>query len=138
MRRLFVDSVYWIALLYRRDRWHMRAVSLAQQLQGIPLVTTQEVLAEVLTYFAGHGQAMRHRAVQAVRRAMADANLQVLPQTAASFAAGLGLYEARPDKEYSLIDCISMAAMRSESLTEVLTHDHHFEQEGFVVLLRQP
>jgi hypothetical protein len=29
-----------------------------------------------------------------------------------------------------------MAAMRAEGLTEVLTHDHHFVQEGFVALMR--
>jgi predicted nucleic acid-binding protein len=38
---------------------------------------------------------------------------------------------------YSLTDCISMNAMRAEALTEVLTNDHHFEQEGFTVLMRK-
>jgi predicted nucleic acid-binding protein len=38
---------------------------------------------------------------------------------------------ARPDKGYSLTDCISMQTMRKEGLTEVLTKDRHFEQEGF-------
>ena len=32
----------------------------------------------------------------------------------------------RDKKEYSLIDCISMNAMRTESLVEALTNDHHF------------
>jgi predicted nucleic acid-binding protein len=44
------------------------------------------------------------------------------------------LYEQRPDKAYSLTDCISMQVMRREGLTEVLTNDHHFIQEGFRVL----
>lgn len=50
--------------------------------------------------------------------------------------AGLDLYGARPDKGYSLTDCISMQTMRDRGIVEVLTHDHHFEQEGFVLLLR--
>ena len=45
------------------------------------------------------------------------------------------LYQARPDKQYSLTDCISMQAMRTEGLTEILTHDGHFTQEGFTILL---
>jgi len=47
---------------------------------------------------------------------------------------GLTLYEARPDKVYSLTDCISMQVMRREGLTDVLTNDHHFTQEGFHIL----
>jgi len=58
----------------------------------------------------------------------------VIPQTHAGFLDALALYKARPDKGYSLTDCISMQAMRREGLTEVLTNDHHFTQEGFHIL----
>jgi predicted nucleic acid-binding protein len=54
----------------------------------------------------------------------------------ASFQAGFDLYAARPDKGYSLTDCVSMNTMRREGLTEVLTNDRHFEQEGFKALFR--
>jgi predicted nucleic acid-binding protein len=57
------------------------------------------------------------------------------PTTGQSFLSGLALYEARPDKEYSLTDCISMNAMRAAGITEVLTDDDHFTQEGFTKLL---
>ena len=50
--------------------------------------------------------------------------------------AGLELYRARPDKHYSLTDCISMQTMRKEGITEALTNDPHFEQEGFLALFR--
>ncbi len=52
-----------------------------------------------------------------------------------TFLSGLALEQARPDKEYSLTDCISLDAMRQEGITEILTHDNHFAQEGFAVLL---
>ena len=58
----------------------------------------------------------------------------MIHQTRELFLKGLTLYEARPDKEYSLTDCISMQTMRREGLTEVLTNDHHFTQEGFHIL----
>jgi len=44
--------------------------------------------------------------------------------------------ESRPDKEYSLTDCLSMLTMRREGMTEVLTNDHHFTQEGFQILFQ--
>jgi predicted nucleic acid-binding protein len=59
-----------------------------------------------------------------------------IPQSREGFLEGLALYEARPDKAYSLADCISMQTMRREGLTEVLTNDRHFEQEGFRALFR--
>lgn len=58
----------------------------------------------------------------------------VIPQTRMGFLDALALYEARPDKDYSLTDCISMQVMRREGLTDVLTNDHHFTQEGFHIV----
>ena len=60
----------------------------------------------------------------------------VIAQSRESFHSGLELYRARPDKGYSLTDCISMRTMRREGITEVLTNDRHFEQEGLRALLR--
>ena len=48
----------------------------------------------------------------------------------------LQLYAQRLDKKWSLTDCISFAVMQRNSLTEALTGDHHFEQAGFVALLK--
>ena len=61
--------------------------------------------------------------------------MRVLPQTRRSFLSGLELYESRGDKGYSLTDCISMNACRTEGIAEVLTNDRHFGQEGFTALI---
>ncbi len=56
-----------------------------------------------------------------------------------TFLWELELYRARPDKSYSLTDCISMQTMRREGLTHVLTNERHFEQdEGFRAIFREP
>lgn len=67
---------------------------------------------------------------------MKDPNTQVVPIDQALFDAGLALYGARLDKDWSLTDCISFVVMQREGITEALTGDHHFEQTGFVALLK--
>jgi predicted nucleic acid-binding protein len=46
------------------------------------------------------------------------------------------LLEERPDKDYSLCDAVSFVLMRQYNLTDALTTDNHFEQEGFTRLLK--
>ena len=135
MRRLFADSMYWIAIANHKDQWHAKSVHVMQSLGQVTLVTTEEVLDEFLTYYSGHGHILRYNAAQTVEDALADPLVIVRPQTHQSFLDGFALYKARPDKEYSLTDCISMEAMRAEGITEILTHDGHFAQEGFTILL---
>ena len=50
--------------------------------------------------------------------------------------SGLELYESRLDKHYSLTDCSSMQMMRRLGLTDALTNDRHFTQEGFSILFQ--
>lgn len=49
--------------------------------------------------------------------------------------SAMQLLRARPDKNYSLCDAVSFLLMRQRGVTEALTTDRHFEQEGFVRLL---
>jgi predicted nucleic acid-binding protein len=46
------------------------------------------------------------------------------------------LYVNRPDKQWSLTDCISFVVMEREGIADALTGDKHFEQAGFNVLLK--
>jgi predicted nucleic acid-binding protein len=135
VKSVFADAVYWVALAHPKDQWHQRAVVVSQQLGSVQLVTTDEVLDEFLAFFSGFGDAARIQTVRTVRSLLADPMVRVIAQSRHSFLLGLDLYEARPDKGYSLTDCISMATMRQEGITDILTHDAHFSQEGFQILL---
>ena len=99
-------------------------------------MTTDEVLAEYLAFFAGARPSVRAKAGTNVADLIKNPAVLVVPQSRESFLAGLELYRARPDKGYSLTDCISMQTMRKEGITEALTNDRHFEQEGFRALFR--
>jgi predicted nucleic acid-binding protein len=100
------------------------------------IVTTEEVLTEFLTFFGGKGAFLRTKAVAVARLIFADESIRLLPQTHRTFRDGFDLFANRPDKGYSLTDCISMQTMHQEGITGVLTDDRHFEQEGFHALLR--
>src|SRR5262245_9394748 len=135
MRRIFADTLYWVAITSPKDQWHLAARTVSQSLSGCELVTTEEVLTEFLTAFSAAGRFIRQQAVDVVRDLYSDASVMICPQTSQSFQAGLALYANRPDKQYSQTDCISMETMRREGIMEILTHDNHFTQDGFTKLL---
>jgi uncharacterized protein len=135
MRLVFADAVYWVAITSPADQWHSRVVAAVRSLGRTTLVTTEEVLGEFLAHYSGGGPFLRDAAVQIVGKALANPLVVVQPQSHQTFLDGLALYKRRLDKGYSLTDCISMEAMRQRGITEILTHDAHFRQEGFTLLL---
>ena len=138
MRTIFADTSYWVALIDARDQWHEKSTALSKSIGDQSLVTTDEVLTEVLAFFSAYSPKTRQRVVRFVLDLMNNSTeVDVAAQSRASFLAGLALYEHRPDKAYSLVDCISMQLMKAEGLTDALTTDGHFAQEGFTNLLRE-
>jgi predicted nucleic acid-binding protein len=135
---VFADTFYWVAVLSPRDPFHAQVLSWGTSRGTTRLVTTDEVLTEVLNWFSGAGPYWRGKAATFAHDLRNDPDVDVLPQTRADFDAALALYEARPDKGYSLTDCRSMLALQALGLTEVLTNDHHFTQEGFTILFPTP
>src|SRR5262245_3686434 len=98
------------------------------------VVTTDEVLTEFLNALSGTGHAGRAYAAVTVLDLRTDPSIHVLPQTRADIDDALSLYQARLDKGYSLTDCRSMNAVRTLGISDVLTNDRHFTQEGFTIL----
>lgn len=62
--------------------------------------------------------------------------IYVLPPSEELCDAGVRFFVSRPDKTWSLTDCISFAVMRDRGMTQALSSDHHFEQAGFEILLK--
>jgi uncharacterized protein len=135
MRRVDADAVYWIALANPLDQWHHLAAQASRVLHGATIITSEEILTEFLAHFSGQGRTIREGAIRFAERVLSNPGIVVRSQTHKSFLDGFTLYNARPDKGYSLTDCISMATMRAEGISEILTHDNHFAQEGFAILL---
>lgn len=66
----------------------------------------------------------------------ADPNATIAPPSQTLFDQGLEFYADRPDKGWTLTDCISFVVMQQHGISQALTGDRHFEQAGFQALLR--
>jgi predicted nucleic acid-binding protein len=100
---------------------------------GDRLVTSEWVLMEFLN--ATSSVRRRRLAIGAVRRLMSSADVEVVEATHAGFESAVVFYEARPDKEWSLVDCASFVICQQRTIERVFTADQHFRQAGFEILL---
>ena len=138
MRLIFVDSAHYVAALSIDDDLHAHALAVAAELSGdasVQFITTDAVLVEVLAFYSRFGPQARGRTADMMSRVLEDPRVTVVPQTPALFDAGLDLYRRRPDKSYSMCDCMSMVVCAERGITDVLSADHDFEQEGLTLLL---
>ncbi len=135
MMATFVDTFFYLALILENDQYHARAVTASESRRG-RFVTTAWVLTEVADALCEPPQRRLFPELLALLRS--DPNTEIVPPDPDLFDRGLDLYARRPDKGWSLTDCISFVVMAERGLTEALTGDHHFEQAGFRALLRHP
>jgi len=137
MVEVFLDTSFAIAVTVSTDRYHETALRLARELRSSRaiLVTTHAILAEIGDSFSR--PPYRAAAIQLLRALQRDPGVLVLPIDSDLFSRGHQLFVDRPDKTWGLTDCISFAVMQQRDIRDALTADQHFEQAGFVALLRE-
>jgi uncharacterized protein len=132
----FADTVYWVALVVKQDQYHQRARAWTTRITG-RITTTASVLLETANALAR--PAWRASAVALIEHLRQRADVQIVPLEPALWERGWDLYRNRPDKAWSLTDCVSFQVMQEAGLTDALTADEHFRQAGFrAVLLDDP
>ncbi len=134
---VFLDTSFSIALSISKDQFHQRAVELTKQVNAAQsqIVTTQAVILEI-------GNALskvkyRQSAVGIIEFFKNDPNVTIVSLSDKLYDEGFELFSNRPDKEWSLVDCISFVVMRERNIEAALTADEHFIQAGFRALLRE-
>ncbi len=135
MKRVFADASYWIALLNKNDQYHSSAVALDSKLRGVEIVTSDMVLAEILNCFSGKGPFMRKLVAKYVSHLLHTGGYFIVEQSREQFVYGLGIYSRYADKDWGFVDCTSYRIMHDNNITDALTHDRHFRQMGFHMLL---
>jgi predicted nucleic acid-binding protein len=133
MKPVFADTSYYLALVNAKDPRHVFAVDLGESLLGRVFVT-EYVLVELGSALSRGSDRLVF--LELLQHLQSDGSATIIPAAQRLFRQGVTLFAGRPDKDWSLVDCISFVVMKQHRLTQALTTDHHFEQAGFEVLLK--
>lgn len=135
---LFADTSGWGHLLDATQPHHALASNLyrSTRQQGRRIVTTNYVLLELVSLLTSPLRIPRPTVIALIDGLKASPVVEVLHIDSATDADAWQLLRQRPDKDWSLVDCASFVVMRRRGILEALTTDHHFEQAGFVRLLK--
>jgi predicted nucleic acid-binding protein len=133
MKLVFADAFYFVARLNRRDQYHEKVIKFSRDFRA-RILTSDWVLMEVADALAESESRSRVRDfILHLRRAAA---CEIIPASRELLDHALDLYHQHADKDWTLTDCASFVIMHDRSVTDALTGDKHFEQAGFVALLK--
>lgn len=138
MNGIFVDTSGWANFFLRTEPFHQRSVDLLNEARKNrrPVVTTNYVITEVIALLTSPFRIARAEQIGILDALRAAAWIEVVYIDPERDQASVAFLKAHPDKTWSLVDCSSFVVMRERGLTSALTNDRHFEQAGFVRLLK--
>lgn len=125
--------VRFLCLIHKDEPEHSDAV---QAYANTTLLITHSYVLEEFVSLAHARKFPRDRSLQFSRQILSEQQIELLWVDKALHDSALRLLEHRMDKTYSLCDAVSFVIMRERGITDALTTDKHFEQEGFVRLLK--
>lgn len=131
----FCDTFALIAWVNVRDAAHPAVVDFFTRTQARYLLT-EWIVVKMLDALSR--PRFRQSASSLTMQLRRDPQFEIVSYAPQVFRAGFDLYLNRPDKDWSLTDCISFAVMTQPGLTDALTADIHFEQAGFRAVFRTP
>jgi predicted nucleic acid-binding protein len=137
MKPVFVDTAALIAIGNRRDTFHQRALIINNELRGSgrKYITTGAIFLEFGNAFSQ--TLLRPTAIQIMEAIRHSEKWQYIEIDEELIQKGFELYTRMHDKQWGLIDCTSMVVSKEHGITDIFTTDHHFEQAGFSILLRE-
>ena len=136
MKRVFVDSSGFFALLIEEDQFHQDALLLFQRANAERwrLVTTNVVVIETYALLLVRSHRGRHDALRFLDVIEKDA-YQVERIRKTDEVRAIALVRAHQDKTYSLCDSLSFIVMERLGLTEAIAFDRHFRSYGRFTIL---
>jgi predicted nucleic acid-binding protein len=130
---MFLDTSGLLALFYSKDPRHSQAEDLFQTAPALWI--HNYVLAEFIPLVSSR-RLSRRAASGFLRELLAEADLELVWVDRELHDAAMDLLDRRADKDYSLCDAVSFLIMQQHGVSQALTTDQHFEQEGFIRLLK--
>jgi len=131
---MLLDTSGLLCFLHKDESQHKRAVELITTTNR-NLLTHNYVLAELIALALVRGFS-RSTVLSYTLELLSNPNVEIVWITELTHREAMDLLLARKDKTYSLCDAVSFVLMRNRKMMEALTTDRHFEQEGFICLLR--
>ncbi len=129
---MLLDTSGILASLFPQETPHRNALALLEN--RVPKLLHSYILAECVA-LATARRYSRSRMIVLLQTLLRNPNIQMIWVDETLNGEALALLEDRSDKAYSLCDAVSFVLMKQKGITEALTTDHHFEQEGFRKLL---
>lgn len=138
MSDLFADTAGWGHLVDPTQAHHSLAATIYRRArqQGRKVVTTNYVIAELVALLTGPLHFPRPAVIAFVEGLKSSSVVEIVHVDAELDKAAWELLKSCQDKAWSLVDCASFMVMQQYSIFEAFTSDHHFEQAGFVRLLK--
>lgn len=135
---IFADTAGWACLVDGAQTFHALAAQRFKDLraQGTLIVTTNYVIAELVSLLHSPMRIPRHDAVRFIDSLKAAPYIEIVHIDETLDTRAWELLKQRPDKTWSLVDCVSFVLMQQRGTSDALTTDHHFEQAGFSRLLK--
>lgn len=130
---MFLDTSGLLCFHHRAEPQHAEAVRFFRSASR--RLTHRYVLAEFVA-LAQARRLPRLPALSFVADLRVNTVLEVIYVGEAVHRAALEVLQQRADKSWSLCDAVSFLLMAEASIREALTTDHHFEQAGFIRLLK--
>jgi len=122
---MLIDTSGWLSLYHEGEAEHAAAKDAFNA--GHLFITTN---------YAHKRGFSRQKCLAFGIEVLRDQNIEVVWIDDDLHLRAVELLTARLDKTYSLCDAVSFIIMRDRNLTDALTTDKHFEQEGFTRLLK--
>ena len=138
MPDIFADTAGWGHLVDPTQAYHELAVAVYRRArqEGRKLITTNYILTELVALLISPLRIPRSKIVAFLEGLKASPYVDIVHVDSTLDGQAWQLFTERQDKEWSLVDSASFVVMRQRSLLEAFTTDHHFEQAGFVCLLK--
>lgn len=138
MSNLFVDTSGWASLFIHSQTYYPQAEKyfrLAIQKQQ-KIYTTNYVIAELVALLNSPLRVSREKVFEIVDAIKTVSYVEVIHVDKEIDTLAWKLCKSRVDKAWSLVDCSSFIVMQKLDIQEALTTDQHFEQAGFIRLLK--
>lgn len=138
MSGIFIDTSGWAELIDSSLAHHVLAAKIYRQArqQHRPFITSNYIITELVALLTSPLRIPRNKTIEFINSLKNSPLIEIVHIDVTLDNQAWQLLTQCEDKNWSLVDCSSFVIMRQRHLMEALTTDHHFEQAGFIRLLK--